>query len=135
MAMRLHSPPMATCMAGAGMISARIFIYRATNWLRVATGDNYSLGIQTDGSLWSWGRDDFGQLGIGCYDSTSSASEMPSMRPNSIRVGLETRWAAIAGGVFYSRGAQCLQAIQLTVVVISGGQGSHILSLMPFWIV
>ena len=83
-------------------VSPRIFIFRATNWARVATGDNHSLGIRMDGSLWSWGRNDFGQMGIGRYDSTSSASGMPSMRPSPIRVGLETNWAAIAGGVLYS---------------------------------
>jgi alpha-tubulin suppressor-like RCC1 family protein len=31
----------------------------------IAAGDNHTLSLQKDGSLWAWGYNDFGQLGLG----------------------------------------------------------------------
>ena len=33
------------------------------NWKSVAVGDRHTAAIKTDGSLWTWGRNPFGQLG------------------------------------------------------------------------
>jgi alpha-tubulin suppressor-like RCC1 family protein len=35
-----------------------------TNWKQVACGDFYTTAIKTDGTLWIWGRNNNGQLGI-----------------------------------------------------------------------
>jgi alpha-tubulin suppressor-like RCC1 family protein len=35
-----------------------------TNWKQVSMGQDSSAAIKTDGSLWTWGRNDFAQLGI-----------------------------------------------------------------------
>jgi alpha-tubulin suppressor-like RCC1 family protein len=35
----------------------------SSTWSRVSAGRGYVLGIQTDGTLWAWGRDDNNQLG------------------------------------------------------------------------
>ena len=45
-----------------------------TNWKLIDTGNYYSaqLGIKTDGTLWSWGRNHNGQLGDGTYTNKSS---------------------------------------------------------------
>lgn len=37
----------------------------ATNWLRVAAGQNHGMGVRTDGTAWVWGRNDVFQLGDG----------------------------------------------------------------------
>ena len=34
-------------------------------WAKVAAGGYHTLAIKTDGTLWAWGRNNFGQLGIG----------------------------------------------------------------------
>ena len=34
------------------------------NWKQVSTGRYHTAAIKTDGSLWTWGENDFGQLGI-----------------------------------------------------------------------
>jgi alpha-tubulin suppressor-like RCC1 family protein len=34
------------------------------NWVAVAAGKSYSLGLQSDGTLWAWGLNSSGQLGI-----------------------------------------------------------------------
>ena len=46
-------------------ISSPVQIYGGgTTWNRVKGMSKPSLGTKTDGTLWSWGRDDYGQLGI-----------------------------------------------------------------------
>jgi alpha-tubulin suppressor-like RCC1 family protein len=35
------------------------------NWLSVTAGEDFSLAIATDGTLWAWGLNNAGQLGIG----------------------------------------------------------------------
>ena len=42
------------------------------NWKSVAVGDRHAAAIKTDGSLWTWGRNPFGQLGTN--DTTPNRS-------------------------------------------------------------
>jgi len=43
-----------------------------TNWTQVSTGGMQSGGIKTDGTLWIWGRNNFGQLGNNTLTNVSS---------------------------------------------------------------
>jgi alpha-tubulin suppressor-like RCC1 family protein len=62
-----------------------------TDWCQVSAGTNHSLGVRTNGSLWSWGLNGFGQLGD---DTTTTRCSPVSV------VGGFTDWcAASAGGV------------------------------------
>ena len=38
-----------------------------TNWKQVSCGYNHTAAIKTDGSLWTWGRNHYGQLGNNTY--------------------------------------------------------------------
>jgi len=67
---------------------------RARGWISVSAGLDYSLGIKSDGSLWSWGRNDWGQLGTG--DTTN--------RNTPTRVGRWNDWIAVSGGTYHSLG-------------------------------
>jgi alpha-tubulin suppressor-like RCC1 family protein len=46
--------------------------YSSNNWIKIACGLYHSLAITSDGTLWSWGFNSFGQLGIGDTDSRSN---------------------------------------------------------------
>jgi alpha-tubulin suppressor-like RCC1 family protein len=35
-----------------------------TNWVAVCAGTNHSLGVKANGSLWAWGSNEYGQLGL-----------------------------------------------------------------------
>nr|QMP83643.1 MAG: hypothetical protein [Caudoviricetes sp.] len=60
-----------------------------TNWSLVASGGyQQSFAIKTDGTLWSWGRNEVGQLGLG--DTTH--------RSSPVQVGSLTNWSKVAGG-------------------------------------
>jgi alpha-tubulin suppressor-like RCC1 family protein len=44
-----------------------------TDWKQVACGQEYTSAIKTDGTLWTWGRNQFGQLG----DNTTTQRNTP----------------------------------------------------------
>ena len=56
------------------------------------TLDDHTLAVKSDGSLWAWGANDYGQLGIG--DTAA--------RLSPTRVDMATDWAAVACGDDYS---------------------------------
>jgi len=60
----------------------------SSNWAVVAAGVYHTVAIKTDGTLWVWGRNNYGQLGLGDYTVRNS--------PN--QVGIDTDWASVAAG-------------------------------------
>ena len=56
------------------------------------TLDDHTLALEDDGTLWTWGANDHGQLGLG--DQTD--------RLAPVQVGTDTDWAAIASGDDFS---------------------------------
>jgi alpha-tubulin suppressor-like RCC1 family protein len=63
-----------------------------TPWLRISAGYNHSLAIKTDGTMWSWGRNFGGALGLGNTTNYSSPKQ----------VGALTYWSSISGGEFHN---------------------------------
>jgi len=63
-----------------------------TDVVAIAAGDNHSLALKSDGTVWAWGRNDFGQLG----DGTSSNRSTP------VQVSNLTGVVAIAAGYYHS---------------------------------
>ena len=60
-------------------------------WTRVSCGYNhFSLGIQSPGTLWSWGSNSFGQLGVNTSGTNNTSSP--------VRVGALSNWIQIAAG-------------------------------------
>lgn len=57
-----------------------------TDWAKVAGGNDFSAAIKTDGTLWTWGRGQYGQLGLGFSGYRSS--------PN--QVGALTNWLSVS---------------------------------------
>ena len=62
-------------------------IGESSEWARVVGGAGHAFGLRLDGSLWAWGRNDFGQLG----DATRIT---PRTLPG--RVGIANDWADIS---------------------------------------
>ena len=63
-------------------------------WQRVVAGSRHSCGIRTDGTLWCWGVNVHGQLGVG--DTT------PRLVPT--QVGTDANWAEVQCGGLHSCG-------------------------------
>jgi alpha-tubulin suppressor-like RCC1 family protein len=63
-----------------------------TSWLTVSAGSYSSTAaIKTDGTLWTWGQNNFGQLGLGNTVDRSSPSQVGSL----------TNWARLGAGNSY----------------------------------
>lgn len=66
-----------------------------TTWKSVFVGPNYNMfGIRTDGSLWAWGMNNYGQLGV----NDVATKLVPT------QVGTAYDWVAIAPGVSHTLG-------------------------------
>ena len=65
-------------------------VVAGTTWGTVAAGDRFSASIKTDGTLWTWGKNNVGQLGTGNVTSRSS--------PNTTAAALAGDWQRIACG-------------------------------------
>ena len=67
------------------------------DWVSIACGAYYSLGIKRDTSLWAWGQNTFGQIGDGTTTSTNN-------KLTPVRIG--DGWATVAGGIDHSLGVK-----------------------------
>jgi alpha-tubulin suppressor-like RCC1 family protein len=67
-------------------------IGNGNEWSQIAAGGNHVMAIKSDGSLWAWGRNTNGELGIGSYSGTN----VP------VRVGSANDWISIAPGYTHS---------------------------------
>jgi alpha-tubulin suppressor-like RCC1 family protein len=65
-----------------------------TNWAKVACGNDHTLAIKNDGTLWAWGRNSDGQLGDGTFTDRSSP----------VQIGTGQNWNKIAAGQTHSFG-------------------------------
>jgi alpha-tubulin suppressor-like RCC1 family protein len=68
------------------------------DWSIVAAGGSHSLAIKSNGTLWSWGRCNAGQLGIGVTDT------IPHFVP--VQVGTDRDWASLSAGSLHSLAAK-----------------------------
>ncbi|MDN3692353.1 hypothetical protein QWZ06_08785 [Chryseobacterium tructae] len=61
-------------------------------WQSVSGGYSHSVGIKKDGTLWAWGRNEYGQLGIGYVDSQSTPKQ----------IGTANSWKKASAGHYHS---------------------------------
>lgn len=68
-----------------------------TNWANsIAAGDAFSLAVKANGSLWAWGSNSAGQLGLG--------SNLDKNEPTQVGVGMT--WRAVSAGLRHAYGIQ-----------------------------
>ena len=78
-----------------------------TNWKQVACGLNYTSAIKTDGTLWNWGKNNFGNLGINDVTDRSTPVQTSSGGTN---------WKQVSCGAFH------------TIAVTSGTDPTYFIS-------
>lgn len=78
------------------LLSGRIplLVSAETNWSFIAAGEAHGLGVRTDGTLWAWGWNSDGQVGLG---NSGNAGVAPPRQ-----IGLASDWKAAAGGEYHS---------------------------------
>jgi alpha-tubulin suppressor-like RCC1 family protein len=70
--------------------SSPVQIGTETNWAYVAVGDINSMAIRSDGTLWSWGSNQFGQLGLNLATTAN--------RSSPVQVGTRADWRSVSLG-------------------------------------
>jgi alpha-tubulin suppressor-like RCC1 family protein len=70
---------------GTGNTATQTKIGTLTNWSKVSAGVFHNLALKTDGTMWSWGYNIYGQVG----DGTSISRSSP------VQIGTQTDWASI----------------------------------------
>ncbi|MCE5275575.1 MAG: Ig-like domain-containing protein [Syntrophaceae bacterium] len=63
-------------------------------WVSVAAGESHTIALLDNGTLWAWGNNDSGQLGI------DDANHTPMDTPQPI--GVDTDWVGVAAGRQFS---------------------------------
>ncbi|TXI10810.1 MAG: hypothetical protein E6Q68_07420, partial [Polynucleobacter sp.] len=66
----------------------------ATTWSDVGIGFSHTLALRTDGTIWAWGDNVYGQLGQG------GATTTPNITPT--QVGTDTDWVKISVGTYHN---------------------------------
>ena len=63
---------------------------------QLAAGHAHTAVIKTDGTLWAWGHNKYGQLG----DGTTGGKSLP------IQIGTDTDWQTVTAGYWHNIGMQ-----------------------------
>ena len=66
---------------------------QADNWIGVSAGYYHTVALKSDGTLWSWGRNDYGQIG----DNSSDDKWVPTQESSS-----STEWSEISAGGYHT---------------------------------
>jgi alpha-tubulin suppressor-like RCC1 family protein len=79
-------------------ISSPVQIFSSSDWKKIAGPHSLSLGIhvlaiKTDGTLWGWGNNNFGQLGVAL---TLQDLSIISGRSSPIQISNQTGWTEIS---------------------------------------
>jgi len=78
----------------AGGTNSPVQIGSGTNWNKIAVGPLHSLATKTDGTLWSWGGNSSGGLGLNLATTDN--------RSSPVQVGTGTNWNLISASSAYA---------------------------------
>jgi alpha-tubulin suppressor-like RCC1 family protein len=71
----------------------------ASKYVAVSITNGHVLALQADGSLWSWGGNQFGQLGINAVDITVHATPVQVVTGDS---AVDNAWTGVSAGGWHS---------------------------------
>jgi alpha-tubulin suppressor-like RCC1 family protein len=77
-----------------GALNSPTQIGSNTNWNQISFGQQGVLATKTDGTLWTWGRNHQGQLGLNQIS--------PEYRSSPVQIGTNTNWSLISMGIYNS---------------------------------
>jgi alpha-tubulin suppressor-like RCC1 family protein len=90
----LSAPPAIPALVDSTPVTIA-FPSGVTSWTTVANGQTHSAALGNDGNLYTWGLNNYGQLGNG----TNASDSIPVMVTKPLGV---TSWTAVAAGAFHT---------------------------------
>src|ERR1041384_3913153 len=85
----------ATIMLGSSLTTIIPVLANCPTSPAIAGGGSHTIALKTDGTVWTWGRNSFGELGDG------TSSDQPNPTPRQV-IGLPTDVVGIAAGGIHS---------------------------------
>ncbi|PSJ77255.1 hypothetical protein C7N43_09415 [Sphingobacteriales bacterium UPWRP_1] len=77
---------------GSGTVRYLSTAIDCPEWMAATAGQDHSVALKRDGTLWAWGDNTYGQLGNG----TNTREQIP------VQIGTDNDWAAIASGIYHT---------------------------------
>lgn len=77
--------------------AAPVRVGAESDWMAVSAGNDFTCGLRAPGTLWCWGKNDGGQLGLG---TTTPSLEGGIATPT--QVGQDSDWAVVSAGDTYA---------------------------------
>jgi alpha-tubulin suppressor-like RCC1 family protein len=75
--------------------SSPVRIGTDSNWKTVSVGSEYTIAIKSDGSLWAWGSNEYGQLGDNMAGKGTNCT-------SPTRIGTDSNWTIVSAGVSHT---------------------------------
>jgi hypothetical protein len=97
-----------TAIATNRVRRAPVMVGTNSDWVAVSVGVFHSLGLRANGTLWAWGRNNFGQLGLRMgigHGADSFNTNQPA------QVGVDSDWAMVEAGSVHSFGIKTSGAL------------------------
>jgi hypothetical protein len=100
--------------------AAPVHVAPGTTWSQVTTGwgdenQSWTCGIQTQGSLWCWGSDDYGELGLGTPGANRLTPQQVGTQTDFTHVnaskGVDTQTCAIRQGELWCMGQNAISGV------------------------
>ncbi len=95
--------------AGALKVCSKAVVVRVIAWTAVSCGWAHTVALKSDGTLWAWGLNDSGQLGVGGTTDKNAPT----------RVGSGSTWKAVSAGYDFTL------AIKADGTLWAWGHNSH----------
>ena len=77
----------------------------ANKWVQMSTGQSHATALGSDGSIWGWGHNDNGQLGVGSTDNLGTPTLLsPEKKWKYINTGFEHTMAIKTDGTLWAWG-------------------------------
>ncbi|BEP13199.1 hypothetical protein acdb102_15100 [Acidothermaceae bacterium B102] len=74
-------------------------------WQAISGGNGFTLGLRTDGTVWVWGANAFGQLGLNSMTGVATPTELALGGVVSIASGIDSGYAVKADGTVWAWGS------------------------------
>ena len=71
-----------------------VLVNNDSDWVDISAGAEFVIALKNNGTLWSWGYNNYGQLG----DGSTNTLETPT------QIGSDTNWAAVSAGYSHAMG-------------------------------
>jgi alpha-tubulin suppressor-like RCC1 family protein len=75
----------------------------ASDWKEISSGSYFNLATKTNGTLWAWGANEYGQIGIGSFYDVLLPTQL----------GTLTNWKNISAGGYFSSATNNLDDLKL----------------------